>query len=33
MDNDLSAYSGVERPDYERLLADIAAGKIGTRRT
>ena len=30
MDNDLSAYSGVERPEYERLLADIAAGKIGT---
>src|SRR5712691_7052428 len=30
VDNDLSAYSGVERPDYERLLADIAAGKIGT---
>jgi site-specific DNA recombinase len=30
VDNDLSAYSGVERPDYERLLADIAAGKIST---
>src|SRR5260370_20060090 len=30
VDNDLSAYSGVERPDYERLLADIEAGKIGT---
>jgi site-specific DNA recombinase len=30
VDNDLSAYSGVERPEYERLLADIAAGKIGT---
>jgi site-specific DNA recombinase len=29
IDNDLSAYSGVERPDYERLLADIAADKIG----
>ena len=29
-DNDLSAYSGVERPEYQRLLADIAAGKIGT---
>jgi len=28
-DNDLSAYSGVERPEYERLLADIAAGRIG----
>ena len=30
IDNDLSAYSGVERPEYERLLADIAADKIGT---
>src|SRR5271169_5188341 len=30
VDNDLSAYSGVERPDYERLLEDITAGKIGT---
>src|ERR1039457_2453347 len=30
VDNDLSAYTGVERPDYERLLADITAGKIGT---
>ena len=29
-DNDLSAFSGVERPEYERLLADIAAGQIGT---
>ena len=29
-DNDLSAFSGVERPEYERLLASIAAGKIGT---
>ena len=29
-DNDLSAYSGVERPDYERLLEDIEAGRIGT---
>ena len=27
-DNDMSAYSGVERPEYERLLADIAAGRI-----
>ena len=26
-DNDLSAYSGVERPEFERLLADIAAGR------
>ncbi|MBV9857639.1 MAG: recombinase family protein [Streptosporangiaceae bacterium] len=30
VDNDLSAYAGVERPEYERLLADVAAGKIGT---
>ena len=30
VDNDLSAFSGVERPAYERLLADIAAGRIGT---
>ena len=30
VDNDLSAFSGVERPEYERLLADIAAGMIGT---
>jgi site-specific DNA recombinase len=29
-DNDLSAYSGVERPEYLRLLDDIAAGQIGT---
>jgi site-specific DNA recombinase len=29
-DNDLSAFSGVERPEYERLLADIAAGVIGS---
>ncbi len=29
-DNDLSAYSGVERPEFERLLADIAAGQIRT---
>jgi site-specific DNA recombinase len=28
MDNDLSAYSGVERPEYLRLLADIRARKI-----
>jgi DNA invertase Pin-like site-specific DNA recombinase len=27
-DNDLSAYSGKARPDYERLLADIEAGKV-----
>jgi site-specific DNA recombinase len=27
-DNDTSAFSGVERPAYERLLADIAADKI-----
>lgn len=30
VDNDLSAFSGVERPEYGRLLADIAAGKVGT---
>jgi site-specific DNA recombinase len=30
VDNDLSAYTGVERPDYERLLADIEADTIGT---
>src|SRR5579875_1911347 len=29
-DNDLSAFSGVERPEYERLLADIAAGLIAS---
>ncbi|MBN6057205.1 recombinase family protein, partial [Nonomuraea sp. RK-328] len=29
-DNDRSAWSGVERPAYVRLLADIEAGKIGT---
>ena len=29
-DNDLSAFSGVERPEYERLLASMAAGRIGT---
>lgn len=27
-DNDTSAFSGVERPDYRRMLADIAAGRI-----
>jgi DNA invertase Pin-like site-specific DNA recombinase len=27
-DNDLSAFSGRRRPDYERMLADIEAGKI-----
>jgi site-specific DNA recombinase len=27
-DNDLSAFSGRRRPDYERMLADIAAGTI-----
>jgi site-specific DNA recombinase len=27
-DNDLSAFSGKRRPDYERMLADIKAGKI-----
>ena len=29
-DNDTSAFSGVERPGYQRLLSDIAAGKIGS---
>ncbi len=29
LDNDLSAFSGVDRPAYERLLADIAADRIG----
>jgi site-specific DNA recombinase len=29
-DNDLSAFSGVERPEYERLLADIAAGQVAS---
>ncbi|MEV4837027.1 recombinase family protein [Nonomuraea sp. NPDC049486] len=28
VDNDLSAFSGVERPDYQRLLSDMAAGKV-----
>jgi site-specific DNA recombinase len=27
-DNDLSAFSGVERPEYQRLTRDMAAGKI-----
>ena len=27
-DNDISAYSGKRRPDYERMLADISAGRI-----
>jgi site-specific DNA recombinase len=27
-DNDISAFSGRRRPDYERMLADIAAGRI-----
>ncbi len=27
-DNDISAYSGKRRPEYERLLADIAAGRV-----
>jgi len=30
VDNDLSAYSGAVRPEYGRLLADIAADGIGT---
>jgi site-specific DNA recombinase len=28
VDNDVSAYSGVRRPSYERMLADIEAGKL-----
>ncbi|NUW33646.1 recombinase family protein [Nonomuraea sp. SMC257] len=28
VDNDLSAFSGVERPEYQRLLADMAADKV-----
>lgn len=28
VDNDISAYSGVERPEYNRLKEDIEAGKI-----
>ncbi|MFH0412004.1 recombinase family protein [Corynebacterium sp. L4756] len=28
IDNDLSAFSGVNRPEFERLLADMAAGKV-----
>lgn len=28
-DNDLSAFSGVERPEYQRMLSDIEAGKVG----
>jgi DNA invertase Pin-like site-specific DNA recombinase len=29
-DNDISAYAKVERPDYQRLCADIAAGQIAS---
>lgn len=28
VDNDISAHSGVERPQYKRLIADMGAGKI-----
>ena len=28
LDNDISAYSGVRRPSYERMLADIRAGQL-----
>ena len=28
LDNDISAYSGKKRPAYERMLADIEAGKV-----
>lgn len=30
VDNDVSAYSGVERPEYERLCRDMAAGRIAS---
>jgi DNA invertase Pin-like site-specific DNA recombinase len=30
VDNDVSAYHGKRRPEYERLLADIAAGQLTT---
>src|SRR5829696_1869009 len=29
IDNDVSAYTGKRRPSYERMLADIEAGKLG----
>src|SRR4051794_28818806 len=28
VDNDVSAYSGKRRPDYERMLADLADGTV-----
>src|SRR5215211_379292 len=28
VDNDLSAYSGRRRPEYERILADVRAGRL-----
>lgn len=30
VDNDVSAFSGVERPEYRRMLADMRAGKISS---
>jgi len=30
VDNDVSAYSGVERPEYLRLLADMEAGRVAS---
>ncbi|HYZ13753.1 MAG TPA: recombinase family protein [Actinomycetota bacterium] len=29
VDNDVSAYAGRRRPEYERMLADLSAGRIG----
>jgi DNA invertase Pin-like site-specific DNA recombinase len=29
VDNDVSAYSGKRRPQYERLMADVTSGRIG----
>src|SRR5439155_10918586 len=29
-DRDISAYSGKVRPEYDRLMADVAAGRIDT---
>ncbi|MEI6404033.1 MAG: recombinase family protein, partial [Actinomycetota bacterium] len=29
VDNDVSAYSGKRRPEYERLMTDVTSGRIG----
>lgn len=29
VDNDVSAFSGIRRPEFERLMADVAAGRVG----